>query len=151
MLEVTKVRIRPNLTFIGKDMEAAATFNADVDAAQPDLPGGTIMTYTAGGVMTKAAALPVAPALMVGILAADSYATVDSAGSDIVRPAMIYRSGTFVRSAINYINGTPPAGLDLPVPPPPLLPPILPGDPADIGLNDRGIFLEEGFDENLYP
>jgi hypothetical protein len=148
MLEVTKVTISPLLPLIGKDLDARATLNADVAAAEPDLLAGTIMVYSAGVApndrqMRRAldADLTVAGIanLVLGILAADSYAANDGAAipTAVNRPAMIYRAGTFIRSTVNDINGTY-------IPP---LTAITYGSIPDLVLNDKGIFLEESWDE----
>ena len=149
MLEITRVTISPNLPLIGKDLDVGATLNADVAAAQTDLPAGTIMVLTEGVLreMVKLPALPVPfPAVpgvfplgtIIGILAADSYATVPAAN----RPAMIYRRGTFIRSTVNEVNAmVTGAGAGA------ALGPINYQDASDNALNDRGIFLEESWDE----
>jgi hypothetical protein len=143
MLEITKVRISPLLPLIGKDLDAEATFNADVLAAQEDLLAGTIMAFNGGtGLMQKATAVQISDftqAFVIGILAADSYAALGPDGqTPVVRPAMIYRGGTFIRSTVNEVNG---------MSPPAAIPPILPGDPLDRAMNIRGLYLEESYDE----
>jgi hypothetical protein len=145
MLGITRVRIAPNLPGIGKDLDARATLNADVIAAEPDLLAFTIMAFTPNanpalhGSMVRAAVGDITGvAVVVGILAQDSYEDVDSAGAPINRPSMIYRAGTFIRSTVNEVMGgyTPP------------LAPILPGDEMDRALNLKGIYLEESWDES---
>jgi|SRR5271165_3517826 len=144
MLEITRVTISPNLPLIGKDLDVGATLNADVAANQTDLPAGTIMSLTEGATreMVKLPALPVplpaAATAIIGILAADSYATVPAAN----RPAMIYRRGVFIRSTVNEVNAmVTGAGAGA------ALGPINYQDPSDNALNSRGIFLEESWDE----
>jgi hypothetical protein len=141
MLGITRVRIAPNLPLIGKDLDAGATFNADVVANILDLEAGTIMVIpTPGAPMVPAAVADIGnTAVVIGILAADSYQAFDSTGGIILRPAMIYRRGVFIRSTINDINGRRPA---------PELAPINPGDANDVALNVRGIHLEESWDAN---
>jgi hypothetical protein len=144
MLEITRVDIKPNLPLIGKDLDVGATHNADVSAAQPDLPAGTIMHFTAVGPaqeMVKATLPLVAPATgWYGILAADSYQTFDNAATPVAinRPAMVYRRGVFIRSTVNEVNGST------------FTPNTAAGLAQELILQDAGIFLEESWDENQY-
>jgi hypothetical protein len=145
MLEITQVTIRPLKPLIGKDLDAGATLNGDVEAAQPDLLAGTIMAFTnlAVNEMIPATLADLAmPGLTVGILAAESYQAFDSAPTPaaINRPAMIYRRGVFIRSTVNEANAE--SGSPLPA--------IVAGDATDVLLNNKGIFLEESWDEAAF-
>ena len=121
-------------SIIGKDLDAGATFNADVALAAGVLPAGTILKYdTTAKTFAKWVGGTDAVGLIYGILAQG----VDASSATVVEVGMCYRRGVFnrqeIESANNYL--------------------ITPGGAADIGLKDAGIFLDLTYDsyDNLTP
>jgi hypothetical protein len=121
-------------SIIGKDLDAGATFNADVALAAGVLKAGTILKYDATAkTFAKFVFGTDAVTLMFGVLANE----VDATSATVVEPAMCYRRGVFLRQEIESANNTL----------------IKPGDANDVGLKDIGIFLELSYDayDNLSP
>lgn len=120
------------ITIIGKDLDAGATFNADVTPGIGVLKAGTLMSFdVATQILDKAVDGPTT----FGILA-DELDT-GAAGATEVKVAMIYREGVFLRQEIESANN-----LD-----------INTGDANDLALRDKGMILEfsyEGY-EGLTP
>jgi hypothetical protein len=115
------------ITIIGKDLDAGATFNADVALAAGVLKAGTIVKYDATAkTFAKFVFGTDAVTLMFGVLADD----VDASSATVVEPAMCYRRGVFLRQEIESANN--------------FL--IKPGDANDVGLRDIGIHLELSYD-----
>ena len=116
------------LTILGKDLDAGATFNADVKKSQAAvLRAGRIVKYDAttkefDGFVFGTDAV----ALIYGVLADD----VDATSATDQQVAMCYRRGVFLRQEIESANNTL----------------IKPGDANDIALIDRGIYLELSYD-----
>jgi hypothetical protein len=117
----------PGISIIGKDLDAGATFNADVALSAGVLKAGTILKYdTTAKTFAKWVGGTDAVTLIFGILADD----VDASSATVVEPAMCYRRGVFLRQEIESANN--------------LL--IAPGGATDVGLKDTGIFLELSYD-----
>jgi hypothetical protein len=121
-------------SIIGKDLDAGATFNADMAVSTGVHKAGEIVKYdTTAKTFAKWVGGTDAVTLIYGILANE----VDATSATVVEPAMCYRRGVFLRqeieSANNYL--------------------IAPGGAADVGLKDLGIFLELSYDayDNLSP
>jgi IPT/TIG domain len=121
MLGVTATNVNPPLTIIGKDLDADATFNADVTLGTGKLRAGTIMKYAAQVLSPDLTAS--AP---FGLLA-DEF---DDTGATTAQAAMIYRAGTFLKQEIESANN--------------LL--ISIGDPVDTALRGLGIYLELSYE-----
>ena len=117
--------VGPPLTIIGKDLDAGATFNADVTPGIGVLKAGTLMSFD---VATQTLDRAVDGPTTFGILA-DELDT-GAAGATTVYPAMIYREGVFLRQEIESANN-----LD-----------INTGDANDIALRDKGINLEFSYE-----
>jgi len=118
-----RIGTAPNvITIIGKDLNAYATFNGDVAAAQGVIKAGRLMKYT---VATKTLAPAVVGTDTVfGVLAAD--VDTGAAGATEILPIMVYRAGTFLRQEVESANNVV----------------IGAGGAVDLALNDLGIFLE---------
>ncbi|HXB10673.1 MAG TPA: hypothetical protein VNZ45_01700 [Bacteroidia bacterium] len=128
---VKRGTIYPVITIIGKDLEAAATFNASFDNAAQNrslFPAGRFMQYSP----TTKNMTPITTftagwaANVAGVLAHD----VDNTDGDAV--GMFYRNGTFLRQeveAANQISGG-----------------IVAGSADDITLQGKGIFLEYSYE-----
>jgi hypothetical protein len=115
------------ITIIGKDLDAGATFNADVAVGTGIHKAGEIVKYdTTAKTFAKWVGGTDAVTLIYGILADD----VDATSATVVEPAMCYRRGVFLRQEIESANN--------------FL--IKPGDATDVGLKDLGIFLELSYD-----
>jgi len=124
-------------SIIGKDLDAGATFNADVALAAGVLPAGTIVKYDATAKTfakwVGSGGTPDAAGLIYGILAQ----RVDATSATVVEVGMCYRRGVFNRQEIESAND--------------LL--IAPGGAIDAGLRAAGIHLDLTYDayENLSP
>lgn len=120
--------VAAGLTIIGKDLDAGATFNADVKPAQAAvLKAGQIVKYDATNKQfDKWVSGTDAVGLIYGLLASD----VDATHATIIEPAMCYRKGVFLRQEVESANN--------------IL--IKPGDANDEGLKDKGIFLELSYE-----
>jgi hypothetical protein len=117
----------PGISIIGKDLDAGATFNADVALSAGVLKAGTIVKYdTTAKTFAKWVGGTDAVTLIYGILADD----VDASSATVVEPAMCYRRGVFLRQEIESANNYA----------------IKPGDATDVGLKDVGIHLELSYD-----
>jgi hypothetical protein len=115
------------ITIIGKDLDAGATFNADVATGTGVHKAGEIVKYDATAkTFAKWVGGTDAVTLIYGILADD----VDATSATVVEPAMCYRRGVFLRQEIESANN--------------FL--IKPGDATDVGLKDIGIYLELSYD-----
>jgi hypothetical protein len=115
------------ITIIGKDLDAGATFNADVAVGTGLHKAGEIVKYDATAkTFAKWVGGTDAVTLAYGILADD----VDATSATVVEPAMCYRRGVFLRQEIESANN--------------FL--IKPGDATDVGLRDIGIHLELSYD-----
>jgi len=129
MLQVSVTNVGAALTIIGKDLEAGATFNADVALGTGKLRAGRIMNYTPA-TQTLApstdGSLPTAPVVMAGILADD----FDDTGAATAQPGMVYKTGTFLRQEIESANNFA----------------ITPGSTIETNLRDIGIFLEQSYE-----
>lgn len=113
------------LTIIGKDLDAGATFNADVAPAVGVLRAGTFLKYDpATKTFTKATAV----ADVTGVLADD----IDTGpvGTTEIQAAMAYRRGVFLRQEIESANNLA----------------VVPGSADDLALQDKGIFLELSYE-----
>jgi len=129
MLQVTQTNVGAPLTIIGKDLEAGATFNADVALGTGKLKAGRIMEYTPATqtlAPSAAGALPTAPIIMIGILADD----FDDTGATTAQPAMVFKDGTFLRQEIESANNFA----------------ITPGSTIETNLRDIGIQLEQSYE-----
>jgi hypothetical protein len=124
MLQVSVTSVSAPLTIIGKDLDAGATFNADVTLGAGKLRAGTIMKYTVGSQSLAADLTATAP---FGLLA-DEF---DDTGATSPMPAMVYRAGLFLRQEIESAN-------NLAIPP---------NSAIDIALRDLGIMLEQSYDQ----
>lgn len=124
MLNVTVTSVGAPLTIIGKDLEAEATFNADVLPGSGKLKAGTLMKYDGTAQQLSRSADGTA---VYGILA-DEYDDTGAGGAVI--PAMVYRGGTFLRQEIESAN-------NLAIPP---------GSVIEAGLRGLGIELELSYD-----
>jgi hypothetical protein len=124
MLQVSVTNVGAPLTIIGKDLDAGATFNADVTLGVGKLRAGTIMKYT---VATQALAADPTCAAPFGLLA-DEF---DDTGASSALPAMVYRAGLFLRQEIESAN-------NLAIPP---------NSAPDIALRNLGIYLEQSYDQ----
>jgi hypothetical protein len=119
--------VAAGISIIGKDLDAGATYNADVALAAGVLKAGTIVKYDATAkTFAKWVGGTDAVTLIFGILAND----VDASSATVVEPAMCYRRGVFLRQEIESANN--------------LL--IAPGGATDAGLQTIGIFLELSYD-----
>jgi hypothetical protein len=115
------------ITIIGKDLDAGATFNADVAVGTGVHKAGEIVKYDATAkTFAKWVGGTDAVTLAYGILADD----IDATSATVVEPAMCYRRGVFLRQEIESANN--------------FL--IKPGDATDVGLRDIGIHLELSYD-----
>lgn len=116
------------LTIIGKDLDVGATFNADVKPSQAAVwKAGQIVKYDATNKQfDRWVSGTDAVTLMYGIIAEE----VDATLATPIVPAMCYRRGTFLRQEIESANN--------------IL--IKPEDANDVGLKDKGIFLELSYD-----
>jgi hypothetical protein len=115
------------ITIIGKDLDAGATFNADVAVGTGIHKAGEIVKYDATAkTFAKWVGGTDAVTLAYGILADD----IDATSATVVEPAMCYRRGVFLRQEIESANN--------------FL--IKPGDATDVGLRDIGIHLELSYD-----
>ena len=116
------------ITIIGKDLDVGATFNADVKPSQAAvLKAGQIVKYDATNKQFDKYVFGTdAVALIYGVLADD----VDATAATPIVPAMVYRRGTFLRQEIESANNIK----------------IAPEDANDVGLKDKGIFLELSYD-----
>jgi hypothetical protein len=127
MLQVTVSSVGAPLTIIGKDLDAGATFNADVTLGAGKLKAGTCMKYDpATQALAKATITGGTPDAVFGLLADD----FDDTGAATPIPAVIYREGVFLRQEIESANNAP----------------ITPGGAIDIALRDLGIYLELSYD-----
>jgi head decoration protein D len=125
---------KPVTSIIGKDLDAGATFNADVALAAGVLEAGTIVKYdTTAKTFAKWVGGTDAVGLIFGILAQG----VDATSATVVEVGMCYRRGVFNRQEIESANN--------------LL--IAPGGATDVGLKDTGIYLDLTYDsyDNLTP
>lgn len=125
MLQVKETHIGAPLTIIGKDLDAGATFNADVTPGQGKLRAGTIMKYDEA---TKAFAKATLGTDVPFGLLTDEYDDTNVGGAII--PAMVYREGVFLRQEIESANNTA----------------ITPGSAVDSALRDKGIYLEQSYE-----
>jgi hypothetical protein len=115
------------ITIIGKDLDAGATFNADVAVGTGIHKAGEIVKYDATAkTFAKWVGGTDAVTLIYGILADD----IDATSATVVEAAMCYRRGVFLRQEIESANN--------------FL--IKPGDATDVGLKDVGIYLELSYD-----
>jgi hypothetical protein len=90
--------VAAGVSIIGKDLDAGATFNADVKPAQAAiLKAGTLMKYDA---TTKQLDKSADGADTFGVLAND----VDATHATVIEPAMVYRRGVFLRQEIESAN-----------------------------------------------
>jgi len=124
----------PPTSIIGKDLDAGATFNADVALAAGVLPAGTIVKYDATAkTFAKWVGGTDAVTLITGILAQG----VDATSATVVEVGMCYRRGVFNRQEVESANN--------------LL--IAPGGATDAGLRAAGIHLDLTYDayEGLTP
>lgn len=110
------------ITILGKDLDAGATFNGDIAAAQGVIKAGTLMKYDAA---TKL--------LSKGVIGTDNIFGLLAVGVDTgavgateVLPGMVYRRGVFLRQEIESANNVV----------------IGAGDANDLALQDKGIYLE---------
>jgi hypothetical protein len=126
--------VAPINAIIGKDLDAGATFNADVALAAGVLKAGTIVKYdTTAKTFAKWIGGTDAVTLIFGILAEE----VDASSATVVEPGMCYRRGVFNRQEVESANN--------------LL--IAPGGATDVGLRDVGIHLDLTYDayDDLSP
>lgn len=127
MLQVSVVSVGAPLTIIGKDLDAGATFNADVTPGAGKLRAGTLMKYdVATQALAKATVTGGTPDTVFGVLS-DEF---DDTGATTPIPAMVYREGTFLRQEIESANNAP----------------ITPGSALDLALRDLGINLELSYE-----
>ena len=108
-------------------LEADSTFNADTAPGKGVLPAGTLMKYDP--VTMTLATAAVGTDQLCDILA--DIVDTGPVGIPEILPAMIYRKGVFLRKEIEEANGIT----------------ITPGSAVDLALNDLGIFLELGYED----
>ncbi len=126
LLQTTLTNISAPLTIVGKDLEAGATFNADVTLGAGKLRAGTLMKYDTGTqALAKATVTGGTPDAVFGVLA-DEF---DDTGAATPIPAMVYRKGVFLRQEIESANNVA----------------LVPGGAIDILLRDLGILLEQSY------
>jgi hypothetical protein len=123
----SKISAAAPITIIGKDLDAVATFNADVTPGSGVLKAGTIMKYSVATQQLAPAVL--GTDVIHGILSDDG----DFSDAVVIYPAMIYRGGTFLRQEIESANNTA----------------ITPDSAVDMALRDKGIYLEQSYEGYL--
>jgi hypothetical protein len=126
----------PVPTIIGKDLDAEATFNADVVACAGLIPAGRFMSYDEATKTLTPLPLPITDdaatgALVFGVLAADC----DASNATIPNVGMVYRHGTFLRQEIESANSAQ-AGPWTTIPP---------NGPMGEALRAKGINLEYSY------
>jgi len=128
MLQVTVTNVTAPLTIIGKDLEAGATFNADVTLGTGVVKAGRFMSYNTGTqTMTPWDSVADAPGATIRGVLADDF---DDTGAPTAQPAMVYKSGVFLRQEIESANNFA----------------ITPGSAVEIAVRDIGIFLEQSYE-----
>jgi hypothetical protein len=126
----------PVPTIIGKDLDAEATFNADVAAGVGLIPAGRFMSYDDATKTLTPIPTPIADdaatgALVFGVLSND----VDATNATLPAVGMVYRHGTFLRQEIESANSDI-AGPWTVIPP---------GGPLAEALRAKGINLEYSY------
>jgi hypothetical protein len=114
------------ITIIGKDLDAGATFNADLKAAQGVLKAGQIMKYDAA-LKELSKVTDFALDVPYGVLADD----IDGGTGTEIFPVMVYRRGVFLRQELESANNIA----------------ITPGSALETKLNDAGIFFELSYEQ----
>jgi hypothetical protein len=127
MLRTSQVTIGTMLTIIGKDLDAGATFNGDIDPAAGKQKAGRFMSYNAA---TKTlipwdGLTDATGDTIFGVLADDVLTDLTNH-----EPVMVYRRGTFLRQEIETANNAV----------------IGAGGALDLALSDKGIFLEFSYE-----
>jgi hypothetical protein len=122
--------IYPATTIIGKDLDAGATFNADLDPSSGVVSAGRFMSYdeTTKLLTPWDATADAAGATIFGVLS--DKMDVSSNTTSVIAAAMVYREGTFLRQEIEEANQ-----IHIPA-----------GGPLDKALRDLGITLEYSYE-----
>lgn len=125
-------QVGPPLTIIGKDLEAGATFNADLDPTTGKQRAGRFMSYDPATMMLTPwdGVVDAAGATIFGVLADDCDTREDSQ-TEVESAAMVYRDGTFLRQEIESANNAA----------------IEPGGALDAALRLLGIYLEQSYEQ----
>lgn len=121
------IQINPAITIIGNDLDAIATFNADLDPTAGMQKAGRFMSYDpATRMLTPWDGVADAPGATIwGVLADDVVEDVAGGQAEVTKAVMVYRGGTFLRQEIESANNAY----------------IEAGGPLDTRLRDLGISL----------
>jgi hypothetical protein len=131
MLQVTVTSVGAPLTIIGKDLDADATFNADLNPNAGKQVAGRFMSYDpATQQLTPWDGIADAPGATIFGILADGFDITGQTAS-VTAAVMVYRGGTFLRQEIESANNAA----------------IVPGGPLDKALRDLGISLEQSYDQ----
>jgi hypothetical protein len=130
-------QVQPAITIIGKDLDAGATFNADLNPNAGTQKAGRFMSYddTTKQLTPWDGTADAAGATIYGVLANDFDITADNV--NVTLAVMVYREGIFLRQEIESANNA-----HIPA-----------GSPLDKALRDLGISLEYSYEgyEGLNP
>jgi hypothetical protein len=131
MLNTKVTNVRAPLTIIGKDLDAGATFNGDLNPNAGKQAAGRFMSYDAATAQLTPwdGLTDAAGATIYGILADD----VDITGNDteVTAVVMVYREGVFLRQEIESANNA-----HIPA-----------GGPLDLALSAKGLHLEYSYED----
>ena len=122
---VMQGRFGPVLTIIGKDLDAGATFNSDMEPGLGLIPAGRLIAYDEA---TKRFH-PTSGGDVFGILADECNAS-DATNPE---PAMVYRRGVFLRQEVETVN-------EMAIPP---------DQAVDRELRALGIYLEWSYTDYI--
>jgi hypothetical protein len=130
MLNTSVTHVGPPLTIIGNDLDAVASFNADLNPNAGKQRAGRFMSYDpATEQLTPWDGLADAVgATIFGVLADGFDITADNV--NVTAAVMVYRGGTFLSQEIESANNAA----------------ITPGGPLDKALRDLGITLKYSYD-----
>jgi hypothetical protein len=102
MFQTRVTNVGPPLTIIGKDLEAGATFNGDIELGAGVIPAGRLMSYDpATKVLSPITDFTAGTGPAIFGLLADG---IDATSATEVEVGMVYRDGTFLRQEIEVAN-----------------------------------------------